>query len=134
MVHCEEWEKIFTDSSDSICLIVFPLEAGFAIDNLTLISEGDVLGDRLSRGRNLNKKARDFISDATKLMVGDLVVHTEHGVGRFQGLTTIETSSAPHDCQEIAIPQWFSSKSSAPDEVRQSLQHPTLFMQIFRTH
>jgi len=101
MVNCEEWKKIFTDSSDAICLIVFPLETGFAIDNLTLISEGDVLGDRLSRGRNLNKKARDFISDATKLIVGDLVVHTEHGVGRFQGLTTIETSSAPHDCVQI---------------------------------
>ncbi len=101
ITNCVAWKEVFSTELDTICLVVFPLETGFVIDDLILISEGDVLGDRLSRGRKFNKRARDFISDATKLIVGDLVVHTEHGVGRFQGLTTIEASSAPHDCVQI---------------------------------
>ena len=101
IINCEMWKTIITAPLDAICLIVFPLETGFEIDSLTLISEGDVLGARLTRGRNLIKRARDFISDSTQLTIGDLVVHTDHGVGRFQGLMTIETSSAPHDCVQI---------------------------------
>ena len=101
ITNCEDWKGIFSASPGSVCLIIFPLQTGFEIDDLTLISEGDVLGDRLSRGGKSKRKARDFISDATKLMVGDLVVHLDHGVGKFQGLTTIETSSAPHDCIKI---------------------------------
>ena len=35
------------------------------------------------------------------LTAGDLVVHIDHGVGRFVGLKTIEAAGAPHDCLEI---------------------------------
>ena len=98
---CTEWEEIFSQSIDIISLIVFPLQTGFEIPDLRLISEGDILGNRLTSGRRSSRRAHDFLSDATKLAVGDLVVHVEHGVGRFEGLETIETSSAPHDCLKI---------------------------------
>ena len=32
---------------------------------------------------------------------GDLVVHVEHGIGRFVGLQTLEVAGAPHDCLEL---------------------------------
>ena len=35
------------------------------------------------------------------LAAGDLVVHSDHGIGRFIGLKTIEAAGAPHDCLEI---------------------------------
>ena len=98
---CAEWAEIFSQSINIISLIVFPLQTGFEIPDLRLISEGDILGDRLSSGRRPSRRAHDFLSDATKLGIGDLVVHVEHGVGRFEGLETIETSSAPHDCIKI---------------------------------
>ena len=37
----------------------------------------------------------------TSLAAGDLVVHVDHGIGRFIGLQTIEAAGAPHDCLEI---------------------------------
>ena len=43
----------------------------------------------------------DFLTDATSLAEGDLVVHIDHGIGRFDGLKTIEAAGAPHDCLEI---------------------------------
>ena len=38
---------------------------------------------------------------STSLAEGDLVVHIDHGIGRFDGLKTIEAAGAPHDCLEI---------------------------------
>ena len=37
----------------------------------------------------------------TSLAAGDLVVHVDHGIGRFVGLRAIEAAGAPHDCLEI---------------------------------
>ena len=38
---------------------------------------------------------------STSLAAGDLVVHVDHGIGRFVGLHAIEAAGAPHDCLEI---------------------------------
>jgi transcription-repair coupling factor (superfamily II helicase) len=40
-------------------------------------------------------------AQATSLTAGDIVVHSDHGIGRFIGLKTIEAAGAPHDCIEI---------------------------------
>ena len=74
------------------------LEEGFETDDLAIISEQDILGDRLVRRGRKTKKASDFISELSALTPGDLVVHVDHGIGRFEGLKTIEVQGAPHDC------------------------------------
>ncbi|MEW9837707.1 transcription-repair coupling factor [Mesorhizobium marinum] len=80
---------------------VLPLEAGFETDRLTIIAEQDILGDRLVRRSKKRKKSSDFIAEAAALSAGDIVVHADHGIGRFIGLKTIEAAGAPHDCLEI---------------------------------
>jgi len=82
-------------------LAVLPIEAGFETKRLTVVAEQDILGDRLVRRSKRRKKASDFISDAAALNSGDIVVHADHGIGRFIGLRTIEALGAPHDCLEI---------------------------------
>src|SRR5690606_29921463 len=82
-------------------LVVLPLEAGFETESLSVIAEQDILGDRLIRRAKKRKKASDFIAEVAALSEGDIVVHTEHGIGRFIGLKTIEAAGAPHDCLEI---------------------------------
>ncbi|MBG1231642.1 transcription-repair coupling factor [Aestuariivirga litoralis] len=83
----------------AICgLIVLPLEQGFEAPGLAIISEQDVLGDRLVRRARKAKKAADFLSELASLSLGDLMVHVDHGIGRFEGLKTIEVQGAPHDC------------------------------------
>jgi transcription-repair coupling factor (superfamily II helicase) len=82
-------------------LAVLPLEAGFETDRLVVIAEQDILGDRLVRRSKRRKRAADFIAEAAALSSGDIVVHSDHGIGRFIGLKTIEAVGAPHDCLEI---------------------------------
>ncbi len=47
------------------------------------------------------RKADNFIAEATMLTAGDLVVHVDHGIGRFVGSTTVQAAGAPHDCLEL---------------------------------
>ncbi|MFC6490644.1 transcription-repair coupling factor, partial [Nitratireductor sp. GCM10026969] len=80
---------------------ILPLEAGFETGRLAVIAEQDILGDRLVRRSKRRKKAADFISEVNALSEGDIVVHTDHGIGRFVGLKTIEAAGAPHECLEL---------------------------------
>ncbi len=86
---------------EAIALGVLPVEHGFETANFAVIAEQDLLGDRLVRKSRRNKKASDFISEVSALAHGDIVVHAEHGIGRFMGLRTIEAAGAPHDCLEL---------------------------------
>ncbi|WP_102223293.1 transcription-repair coupling factor [Acidimangrovimonas sediminis] len=79
-------------------LAVWALEHGFEAPGLTVIAEQDVLGDRLIRGAKKRRKAENFLTEHQSLSPGDLVVHVEHGVGRFTGLETITALGAPHEC------------------------------------
>ncbi|MBP0649991.1 transcription-repair coupling factor, partial [Mycobacterium tuberculosis] len=69
--------------------------------DLVLIGEQDILGDRLIRQTKKRAKGADFLTEVTSLDEGDLVVHVDHGIGRFVGLKTITAAGAPHDCLEI---------------------------------
>ena len=80
---------------------VLGLEHGFESPDLVIIAEQDILGDRLVRQRKRTRKAADVLTEATSLSVGDLVVHADHGIGRFAGLQTITALGAPHDCLEL---------------------------------
>ncbi|WP_439541749.1 transcription-repair coupling factor [Hyphomicrobium sp.] len=82
-------------------LAVLGLEQGFETPELVVVAEQDILGDRLVRPRRKAKKAADVLTEATSLSVGDLVVHADHGIGRFEGLKTITALGAPHDCLEL---------------------------------
>ncbi len=79
---------------------VLPLERGFETDVLAVISETDILGDRLARPRR-KRRAANFLAEASALSPGDLVVHVDHGIARYEGLKTLEVMEAPHDCLEL---------------------------------
>ncbi|GLK84413.1 transcription-repair coupling factor [Ancylobacter defluvii] len=80
---------------------VLGIESGFETDTLVVIGEQDILGDRLVRPKRKARRPQDVISELSALTAGDLVVHVDHGIGRFVGLKTIEAMGAPHDCLEI---------------------------------
>jgi transcription-repair coupling factor (superfamily II helicase) len=80
---------------------VWGLEEGFESGGFSVIGEQDILGDRLVRSSRRSKKGKDVISEAAALTAGDIVVHVDHGIGRFVGLATIEAMGAPHACLEL---------------------------------
>jgi transcription-repair coupling factor (superfamily II helicase) len=90
----------------SIGLVTLGLERGFLADDpalgrLAFVAEQDLLGERISRPPRRRRRADEFIAEATELAEGDLVVHQDHGIGRYDGLVTLTVSEAPHDCLRI---------------------------------
>ena len=85
----------------AVGLAILPLEQGFATDSLVVLGEQDILGDRLARAPRRRRNLDEFIAEAASLAAGDLVVHEEHGIGRYEGLETIDVAGAPHDCLKV---------------------------------
>ena len=77
---------------------IWPLNEGFTAPGLAVISEQDVLGDRLVRGARKPRRAENFLTEAQGLSQGDLIVHVDHGIGRYIGLETVTAAGAPHEC------------------------------------
>ena len=78
--------------------MVLPLDTGFANDELELVTEQDLLGDRLVRRRKRRKDSDAFLAELQALNRGDLVVHLDHGIGRYLGLEPIAAGKSLHDC------------------------------------
>jgi transcription-repair coupling factor (superfamily II helicase) len=97
----DSWPQALALPKPTVALAVLGIESGFETEDGAIISEQDILGDRLVRPRRATRRAENFIAEATSLAPGDLVVHVDHGIGRFAGLQAIEAAGAPHDCLEI---------------------------------
>ena len=96
----ESFADVLREPRDVTAMAVLPLETGFEAPGLAVIDEQDILGDRLVR-KSRGKRGHDVLTEVSSLSVGDLVVHADHGIGRFVGLATIEAAGEPHDCLEV---------------------------------
>ena len=97
----DSWADALQLPADAVGIAVLGLEQGFETPDVVFIGEQDILGDRLVRPRRKSRKASDVLTEASSINVGDLIVHADHGIGRFDGLKTIEAMGAPHDCLEL---------------------------------
>ncbi|MDD3669472.1 MAG: transcription-repair coupling factor [Alphaproteobacteria bacterium] len=93
----QTWAEALRHAPAAICA---PFEKGFATPGFIVITETDILGDRIVRPAR--KKARgNILADITALNIGDLVVHQKHGIGRFAGLAGMRVGEALHDCLRV---------------------------------
>ena len=97
----DSWADVTALEPRTLALAVLPLEHGFESEDTALVTEQDLLGDRLVRRAQRSRRAENFLTEASSLSIGDLVVHISHGVGRFEGLETISAAGAPHDCLKL---------------------------------
>ena len=81
--------------------VVLPLDRGYVTAKLAVIAETDVLGERIARRAGRRIRPENFLTEASALSAGDLVVHINHGIGRYEGLETIQVGGAPHDCLRL---------------------------------
>ena len=94
----DTWQEALGVGPRGVALVILPLDHGFTAPDVALLTEQDMLGDRLVR-RNRRKKSADaFLAELATLSPGDLVVHADHGIGRYEGLTQVPVQKAPHDC------------------------------------
>jgi len=97
-----DWRDV-PSGKGGVFLAIWPLDEGFDAptgtgEQVTVISEQDVLGDRLIRRPSRKKRADNFLTEHSALSAGDLIVHVDHGVGIFRGLEVITALGAAHEC------------------------------------
>ncbi|WP_070151271.1 transcription-repair coupling factor [Sphingobium phenoxybenzoativorans] len=99
MVEANGWQQALgAAASGNVALVVLPLDHGFTAPDVALLTEQDMLGDRLVRRAKRKKSADAFLQELATLTPGDLVVHADHGIGRYDGIMSIPVGNAPHDC------------------------------------
>ena len=95
------WAEAERLAPGEVGLVTLELDRGFSSDSLTVISEQDILGERLARASSKRKRPDNFLTEVSALHEGDLVVHAEHGIGRYEGLIALDVGGAPHDCLKV---------------------------------
>lgn len=101
LTFADSWEDVLSRDISKTAMVVLNLSHGFRGDGLCFISEQDILGERQNRRPTKKVTSKDFIADVASLNIGELVVHIEHGIGKFLGLENITAGGAPHDCLKI---------------------------------
>jgi transcription-repair coupling factor (superfamily II helicase) len=96
----DSWQDAL-GSKTQPALLVLPLDHGFTTPDVAILTEQDMLGDRLVRRRKRRKSADAFLAEIASLSPGDLVVHADHGIGKYEGLAQVPVSKIPHDCVAI---------------------------------
>lgn len=87
------WREFAADTN-RFGITVAPLELGFALTEpaLTVLTEHELFGERVQQTRRRKRAARDpeaVLRDLAELTIGAPIVHIDHGVGRYQGLTKL---------------------------------------------
>jgi transcription-repair coupling factor (superfamily II helicase) len=119
LASADSWQEALGSTARAqVALTVVPLEHGFTRtepkSSLLVLTEQDMLGDRLVRRKRSARKADAFMAELAMLTPGDLLVHREHGIGRYEGLAAIEIARRPHDC--VALTYEGGSKLYVPVE------------------
>ena len=96
-----DWREGEGLHKSAVGLAVLGIEHGFEAPDFAVVTEQDILGDRMVRSRGRARRSQNFLSEASALTPGDLVTHIEHGIGRYLGLKAIEVQAEPHDCLEL---------------------------------
>jgi transcription-repair coupling factor (superfamily II helicase) len=96
-----DWEMLRKLDTKLVGMVILGLEHGFVSPDLALITEQDILGDRLVRPARKRRAAKQFQLELGSLDPGDFVVHAEHGIGRYEGLETLHVLGTAHDCVKL---------------------------------
>jgi transcription-repair coupling factor (superfamily II helicase) len=96
-----DWREASALPIHIVAFAVLGLENGFAAEDVVVLGEQDILGDRLTRPAKKRRQTDQFLAELSNFGEGDYVVHVEHGIGRYDGLETLEVGGAPHDCLRV---------------------------------
>ena len=97
----DSWAEAKKAKPGVVALLTLGLERGFVADNMAFVSEQDLLGERIGRPPRRRRRADELIAEAGEITAGDLVVHQDYGIGRYDGLETVSVGVAPHDCLRL---------------------------------
>ena len=98
-------QRLETAEPPPFALMVAELTRGFACPQLTVITEANVYGRRPSVTSSSEQRARvdsdQIVRNLNELHIGAPVVHIDHGVGRYQGLTTLTINDQENEFLQL---------------------------------
>lgn len=97
----DDWPQAQALPERAVALGILGIEHGFETAECAVIAEQDILGERIARPPRRTRRAENFMVEASSLSPGDFVVHVDHGIGRYEGLRTLDIGGAPHDCLHV---------------------------------
>jgi len=97
----ETWPDATALPPATVALVTLGMESGFATAELSLITEQDILGERIARPQARRRRPENFLTEVSTLQEGDYVVHVDHGIGQYRGLEALDVGGAPHDCLKV---------------------------------
>jgi transcription-repair coupling factor (superfamily II helicase) len=80
------WDRVADIPADKVGLAALAVEKGFRFGDVLFLTEQDILGERIARQAQKRRRAENFLTEISDLHEKDLVVHVDHGVGRYEGL------------------------------------------------
>ncbi|MEE2786240.1 MAG: transcription-repair coupling factor [Myxococcota bacterium] len=81
-------------------LVLGALSEGFALESygFAILTEHDIFGQKTrKRQRRTADATSPFLQDFRALKIGDMVVHADHGIGRYEGLKKLSMGPHEHD-------------------------------------
>jgi transcription-repair coupling factor (superfamily II helicase) len=92
----------FRAAAARLAITVAPAAGGLLLpaEGLALVTEEQLYGERARQERRRRRAERDpeqILRELRDLTLGAPVVHEDHGVGRYQGLKTLDIDGAPHE-------------------------------------
>lgn len=94
-------EKIFNfkilSNYKIISLFVLNIEEGFEFNNMFVLSEKNIFGKQLSQYRKVRKRKFIDIKESESFRVGDHLIHSEYGLGKYLGLNVLNVNGLRSD-------------------------------------
>jgi transcription-repair coupling factor (superfamily II helicase) len=90
-----------TKKNQQLTLMKLPIEHGFIHDDFILITEQDLLGQKIGHAKTRTKKIEKLLQEAATIEIDEFIVHKEHGIGQFRGISVLELNGKKHDFLEI---------------------------------
>ncbi len=91
--------------SNFINLAIMPLASSFMTNKYLFITQQDILGNKFSapvnNAKSTKKKLKNILTELDNISENELIVHKEHGIGRFSKIETIYVDKIAHDCLKL---------------------------------
>jgi transcription-repair coupling factor (superfamily II helicase) len=91
----DSWER-FIEAAHPLALMPGPVHAGFVLEQegVAVLTEAELYPGQVRQARRRDARARisaeGVVRDLAEVKAGDPVVHSQHGIGRYLGLVTLD--------------------------------------------
>lgn len=96
-----EIEKLKDAKKNIFNLTLLKHSRGIESPEFIVIAQSEILGDKKSFKVSGTKKLKNIFNELENFSEGDLIVHVDHGIGRYESIEQIVVDNIKHDCLKL---------------------------------